>query len=107
MSAERIEADIETLVSFGTRHTASETESETRGIGAARRWMGPDGGLYNVTHKLEGGALVERIVGVTNSSTTKKVYTLSEDGARLTIRVTIKHKMLPKVLRYRHSYRRA
>src|SRR5690606_41229909 len=38
-SAERIEADIRTLVSFGTRHTLSETESETRGIGAARRWI--------------------------------------------------------------------
>lgn len=39
VSAERIEADIRTLVGFGTRHTASETESDTRGIGAARRWI--------------------------------------------------------------------
>jgi hypothetical protein len=39
VSAERIESDITTLVGFGTRHTASETESETRGIGAARRWI--------------------------------------------------------------------
>ena len=38
-SADRIEADITKLVSFGTRHTLSETESETRGIGAARRWI--------------------------------------------------------------------
>jgi hypothetical protein len=38
-SVERIEADIRRLVSFGTRHTASETESDTRGIGAARRWI--------------------------------------------------------------------
>ncbi len=38
-SAERIGADIQTLVDFGTRHTLSETESETRGIGAARRWI--------------------------------------------------------------------
>ncbi|MEX0899828.1 MAG: M28 family metallopeptidase [Gammaproteobacteria bacterium] len=38
-SAARIEADIEKLVSFGTRHTLSETESDTRGIGAARRWI--------------------------------------------------------------------
>ncbi len=35
---ERMRADIETMVGFGTRHTMSETESETRGIGAARRW---------------------------------------------------------------------
>jgi len=38
-SAERIQADIQTLVDFGTRHTLSETVSETRGIGAARRWI--------------------------------------------------------------------
>jgi len=38
-SAARIEADIATLVGFGTRHTLSETESDTRGIGAARRWI--------------------------------------------------------------------
>ena len=28
-----------TLASFGTRHTTSETTSDTRGIGAARRWL--------------------------------------------------------------------
>ena len=38
-SAARIEADIRTLVGFGTRHTLSDTKSETRGIGAARRWI--------------------------------------------------------------------
>ncbi|MBT5218720.1 MAG: M28 family peptidase [Woeseia sp.] len=38
-SASRIEADIVRLVGFGTRHTLSETESDTRGIGAARRWI--------------------------------------------------------------------
>ena len=36
---ERMRADIETMVGFGTRHTLSETESETRGVGAARRWV--------------------------------------------------------------------
>ena len=38
-SAERIKADITTLVGFGTRHTLSDTISPTRGIGAARRWI--------------------------------------------------------------------
>lgn len=38
-SADRIQRDIEMLVSFGTRHTLSETESDTHGIGAARRWI--------------------------------------------------------------------
>lgn len=39
VSAARIETDIRTLVGFGTRHTLSETQSQTRGIGAARRWI--------------------------------------------------------------------
>jgi hypothetical protein len=39
VSAERIEADITTLANFGTRHTLSDTISNTRGIGAARRWI--------------------------------------------------------------------
>ena len=38
-SAERIQRDIETLVGFGTRNTNSDTLSDTRGIGAARRWI--------------------------------------------------------------------
>ena len=38
-SAERLETDIKTLVRFGTRNTMSDTVSETRGIGAARRWI--------------------------------------------------------------------
>ncbi|MEZ5550533.1 MAG: M28 family metallopeptidase [Pseudomonadales bacterium] len=37
--ADRIEADIRALVGFGTRHTLSATDSEKRGIGAARRWI--------------------------------------------------------------------
>ncbi|TPH18175.1 M28 family peptidase [Litorilituus lipolyticus] len=39
ISPDNIEKDITKLVSFGTRHTLSETKSETRGIGAARRWI--------------------------------------------------------------------
>ena len=39
VSADRLETDIKKLVSFGTRHTLSDTISETRGIGAARRWI--------------------------------------------------------------------
>jgi len=38
-SAERIEKDIRKLVGFGTRHTLSDTVSDERGIGAARRWI--------------------------------------------------------------------
>ncbi len=39
VSADQIEADIRTLASFGTRNTFSDTISQTRGIGAARRWI--------------------------------------------------------------------
>ena len=39
VSADRIEKDIKRLVAFGTRHTLSDTTSEVRGIGAARRWI--------------------------------------------------------------------
>ena len=34
-----LHATIERLVAFGTRHTMSDTQSDTRGIGAARRWV--------------------------------------------------------------------
>lgn len=39
ISPANIEKDITKLVNFGTRHTLSETESATRGIGATRRWI--------------------------------------------------------------------
>ncbi|RMG88193.1 MAG: M28 family peptidase [Bacteroidetes bacterium] len=38
-SPENIQKDIQKLVDFGTRHTLSDTLSDTRGIGAARRWI--------------------------------------------------------------------
>ena len=38
-SSKRIANDIQTLVDFGTRHTLSSTQSNSRGIGAARRWL--------------------------------------------------------------------
>lgn len=39
VSEERLKNDVQTLANFGTRHTLSDTVSETRGIGAARRWI--------------------------------------------------------------------
>ena len=35
----RMKATVDKLVSFGTRHTLSDTTSATRGIGAARKWI--------------------------------------------------------------------
>jgi len=39
VSPQAVKEIVETLVTFGTRHTLSDTESDTRGIGAARRWI--------------------------------------------------------------------
>jgi len=39
ISADELKATITRLVAFGTRHTLSDTVSDTRGIGAARRWV--------------------------------------------------------------------
>ena len=39
VSAEQLKATITRLVAFGTRHTLSDTKSDKRGIGAARRWV--------------------------------------------------------------------
>jgi Zn-dependent M28 family amino/carboxypeptidase len=39
VSEDRIKADVKTLTEFGTRNTFSDTISDTRGIGAARRWI--------------------------------------------------------------------
>ena len=54
VSAANIEKDIKKLVSFGTRHTLSETESDTRGIGAARRWIKAE---FEAISKACGGCL--------------------------------------------------
>lgn len=39
ISVDSIEANVRKLASFHTRHTASDTVSDTMGIGAARRWI--------------------------------------------------------------------
>jgi len=39
VSEERIKKDVKILTEFGTRNTFSDTVSNTRGIGAARRWI--------------------------------------------------------------------
>lgn len=39
VKAESLETTVVKLVSFGTRHTLSDTKSKTRGIGAAQKWV--------------------------------------------------------------------
>lgn len=50
ISPARIEARVRRLAAFGTRHTLSETVSETRGIGAARRWIERELRACSVAH---------------------------------------------------------
>lgn len=63
-SPQNIERDIRKLVSFGTRHTLSETESDTRGVGAARRWIKAE---FERISKDCGGCLEVRYVSGTVS----------------------------------------
>ncbi len=58
-SAARIEADVRKLVSFGTRHTLSDQTSDTRGIGAATRWIHDE---FERISKACGGCLEVRYV---------------------------------------------
>ena len=64
ISADRIEQDIRKLVGFGTRHTLSQTKSDTRGIGAARRWIKQE---FEAISKECGGCLEVMFVGDTIS----------------------------------------
>ena len=64
VEADRIVADIETLVRFGTRHTLSETESDVRGIGAARRWIARE---FEAISRDCGGCLEVRVISDTVS----------------------------------------
>ena len=75
ISARRIEATIRKLVSFGTRNSLSETQSETRGIGAARRWIKSElercsqGTPLQVafdTHRIESAPRVPRPTDIVN-----------------------------------------
>ena len=54
VSEARLRADVEKLVSFGTRHTMSDQVSKKRGIGAARRWAE---GEFRKAAKACGGCL--------------------------------------------------
>src|SRR5262249_7046620 len=54
IDAGRLHATIAKLVGFGTRHTLSDTKSDKRGIGAARRWVKSEFEAYS---KACGGCL--------------------------------------------------
>ena len=63
-SPARIANDVQTLVNFGTRHSLSSAESDTRGIGAARRWVKSEFGKISASC---GGCLEIHMIGDTVS----------------------------------------
>ncbi|MBD2768117.1 M28 family metallopeptidase [Hymenobacter sp. BT664] len=70
ISAKNLEADIHQLVSFGTRHTLSDTQSPTRGIGAARNWVKSEFEKYS---RAGGGRLKVEL----------DTFTVKPDGRRI------------------------
>lgn len=70
ISSENMKATVKRLVSFGTRHTLSDTKSSTRGIGAAQRWVKSEFDNYA---KLSNGRLTSEI----------DYFTIKADGRRI------------------------
>ncbi len=70
LSAKQLEADVRGLVAFGTRHTLSDTQSKTRGIGAARNWVKAEMEKYS---KAGGGRMTVEM----------DTFTVKPDGRRI------------------------
>lgn len=100
-SAARLKADVEALVGFGTRHTASSATDARRGIGAARNWAARRfeeigrgcGGCVTVERigrrfvapRLPQGVYVEDVLGVQRGRDPNRVVII---GAHIDSRVT-------------------
>jgi hypothetical protein len=68
-------------------------------------WKSPDGDEFKVRHTLRGDReVVQEFVGDGNRST--NVFTLADDGARLTVHTTITADRLPRALSFRMTYQR-
>jgi len=78
VSAANLQTLVEKLVSFHTRHSLSNTTSDERGIGAARRWIKAELERYAET---SGGRLRVEFDS----------FTVEPDGRRITRRVTMKN----------------
>ncbi len=70
VKAENLETTVRKLASFGTRHTLSDTKSNTRGIGAAQRWVKSEFDKY----ALESGGRL---------SSTIDYFMIKADGKRI------------------------
>ncbi len=67
-SASRLQRDVAKLVSFGTRHTLSDTRSDSQGIGAARRWIHAE---FEQISKDCGGCL--EVISLSDTVTGKRI----------------------------------
>lgn len=76
----RLHATVAKLVSFGTRHTLSDRESATRGIGAAERWTAAE---FEAISKACGGCLTVAVPKQT--FTGRRVPNPTQIGAILAI----------------------
>jgi len=71
IKADKMESIVRKLVSFGTRHSLSDTKSDTRGVGAAQRWIKAE---FDTYAKESGGRLTSTI----------DYYWVKADGKRIT-----------------------
>ena len=86
----RVQTIIEKLVSFGTRHTLSQQNSSTRGIGAARDWLlqemqtlaQPSNGNMEVFYDTYIQGVAERILFPVNLTNVVARINGSEDSNR-------------------------
>ena len=70
ISAKNLETDVRKLVSYGTRHTLSDTQSKKRGIGASRLYVLEEFRKYS---KANGGRMVVEL----------DTFTVNPDGKRV------------------------
>ncbi len=79
----RMKQTVEKLVSFGTRHTLSDTASPTRGIGAARKWIFDE--MTRIAAASNG-----RMTVAYQSSMQKSVRTKNEPAEMINVVATIR-----------------
>ena len=77
VKSENMEATVRKLVSFGTRHTLSDTKSNIRGIGAAQRWVKSEFDKYA---SLSNGRLTSKIDFFIIKADGKRIATDSQLG---------------------------
>lgn len=77
VKTENLEKIVKKLVSFGTRHTLSDTRSNTRGIGAAQRWVKSEFDNYA---QASSGRLTSKIDYFTVKADGKRIAKDSELG---------------------------